>query len=365
MKLVCTKENMEKGVGVVSRVIGKNSSLPVLSHVLLETDNGRLKVSATNLEVGAVCWIGCRVEEEGKVTAPAQLLQGVVSSFKDDQITLDVEERNVVLSGPTSHSEMGMLNVDDFPLIPPVDGTAVATLTCEQLHYMLSQVVNACADSESRPEISGVYIYRKDNTIAFVATDSYRLAEVSSSIQGPDFEFVLPLKTSLELMRLSSEVQGEVEIVVSDNQAFFSFPNFYLVSRIIDGQYPDYKQIIPDRATTVLTFEKASLAKAIKAVSLFADKKTNDIKLSYVASGGKFSLTAISSNVGEGKVEEVPKETTGGDQDIVVNYRYLLDGLSNITSPTVKLILNSSSEPAVLRPEDSDDYLYILMPIHL
>lgn len=366
MEVVCTKENLQKGLNVVSRLVGKTSSLPILSHLLLETDEGRLKISATNLELGAVCWVGCRIEEEGRVTVPAQLFAGVVAGIAGDQVTLHQSLKKLVVHGGSSNSEMGVLDADDFPLIPKAQESPSLTISASVLANGLSHVINACAQSETRPEISGVYIAKKGDSVVFAATDSYRLAEYSMKLEGDDFSIILPAVSAVEVMRLAGDSHADVEIVLSQNQIFFRFQSFYLVSRLIEGTYPDYVQIIPKSSSTRCVIERTELVKAVKAVALFADKTTNDLRLFCSPADSLCTLSATSSEKGRGESRVSPQSMSGEEQEIVVNHKYLLDGLSNISTQRVVIELSSSEEPAVLRPDDENlGYLYILMPIHI
>lgn len=364
MKIVCTRNNLSKGLNAISRIVGKNTSLPILGYVLLETDGGRLKLSVTNLELGAVCWVGCHVEKEGKIAVPAHLFQGVISSLLSDKVELDGTGEVFIVSDQSSRSEICILGAEDFPLIPRISGDSLATFASTQLHEALSRVVNACAQSESRPEISGVYVCRREKEVVFAATDSYRLAEASFHSSGDHFSFILPFNAAAEVVRLSSEMAGDAEVFLSENQVFFKFHSFYIVSRLIDGQYPDYMQIVPKGASTKATVRKDDVVRAVKSVALFADRKTNDIRFVCKEKGPICEISAVSSESGKGNTKIVPIAYEGNDQEIVINYRYFLDGLANIRTENVVLELSSGTEPFVLRPEDIKNYFYILMPIN-
>lgn len=364
MNIICTKDNLQKGINAVSRLVGKNVSLPILGHLLLETDNGRLKISGTNLELGAICWIGCQVKKEGKTTAAAHLLQGVVSGLSSNNVTLDATGEMLQIHDDSSRSELCILNSEDFPLIPRITGESLTTISSDQLNKALSRVVNACAQTESRPEISGVYIARREKEVVFAATDSYRLAEASFTSAGDSFSFILPQHTASELVRLSSEFPSDIEVFLSENQVFFKFHSFYLVSRLIDGQYPDYIQIVPKQFSAMMIVRRDDAIRSVKSAALFADRKTNDISVTCDPKKSQCVVFAVSSDSGKGKATIPALSAEGDEKEIIVNYRYMLDGLSNIPTENVIFELNSGTEPMLMRPEGTMNYYYILMPIN-
>lgn len=375
MKLSCTQTNFCKALNITEKAISKTSVLPILANILLETDKGRLKLSATDLEIGIIHWIGAQVQEQGSITVPAHLLSSFVHSLPDKKINLSVRHNALNIKCESSKANIKGLGAKDFPLIPKIEEKPLTVLSIPALYRAFSQVVPAVAVSQTRPEISGVLMVFGDKEVKIVATDSYRLAEKriqnynKKKISQP-VSFIVPSKTVYELIRIFSEQEGEVEVVLAENQVLFRLDNLHLVSRLIEGQYPDYEQIIPKTSKTRALAATNQLLTAIKSASLFADR-TDEIKLSFKSSG-RNAILRVKAESGEkgSNVSEVKIKLDGTSNIITFNYRYLLDGLQNILTDFVEFQVNDDKTPAILkpfaepnkRPKDKD-YLYLIMPI--
>lgn len=373
MKLSCTQINFNKGLNIAEKVVSKISTLPILGNVLLETDKGRLKLSATDLEIGIIYWLGAQIQTQGSITVPARLLSGFVNSLPNKKINISSRGTNLNLKCESFKANIKGLNAKDFPIIPKIKEKPLVSLPVPLLCRAFSQVTPAVAVSQTRPEISGVLIRFDNQEVRIAATDSYRLAE--KKIQNKNkidqlISIIVPSRTIYELIRVLNEQEGEVEIVLGDNQVLFRFGDIHLVSRLIEGQYPDYEQIIPKKSKTQALILTSELLGAVKSASLFAGR-TDEIKLSFKKSNNSAFLEIKAESDEKGSnVSRVKIKLNGLPNEITFNYRYLLDGLHNILTDLVDLNINDDKAPALLkpftepgkRPKDKD-YLYLIMPI--
>lgn len=364
MKLICTKDNLKKGLFVVSRVVGVGNPLQVLNNILVKTDQGRIKLSSTNLEIGVNTWVGGKIEEEGSLTVPARLINEYINNLPTDKVVLTTKETTLNVESENYHTNIKGLSSEDFPLIPQVADEAYAKIDSTELKDALSETTYASAVNETQPEISGIYMAFEGDKLRIAATDRYRLAErtavLKEAVASPK-DVIVPSRTINELYKILSTSKGEVGIYFSESQVLFKFDETEIISRLIDGQYPDYRAIIPKEFKTSAQVSKDDLMHAIKATALFAPD-TNNIHLEISSTGIKVS--ASSAAAGENQ-STVPAKVAGPDNSAVFNFRYLLDCLNNLSEQNVILKMISDASPAMLIPEKRDNYLYIVMPIKI
>lgn len=364
MKLVCTKDNLKKGLYVVSRVVGVGNPLQVLNNILVKTDQGRIKLSSTNLEIGVNTWVGGKIEEEGSLTVPARLINEYINNLPTDKVVLTTKETTLNVESENYHTNIKGLSSEDFPLIPQVADEPFAKIEAGELKDVLSETIWAAASNETQPEISGIFMAFEGSKLRVAATDRYRLAERTAplleSISGSK-DVIVPARTINELYKILSSGKGEVGVYFSESQVLFKFDETEIISRLIDGAYPDYRAIIPKEFKTQGLVSRDELMHAIKATALFAPD-TNNIQLDVAADGIKIS--ASSAAAGENQVV-VKAKVTGPENGAVFNFRYLLDCLNNLSEPNVTLKMISDASPAMIVPEKRDNYLYIVMPIKI
>jgi len=373
MKLTCIQENLNFGLQSTGHLVNKNVNLPILNNVLVEATNGGLKLSSTNLEIGISCQVRCKVEVEGSFTVDAKLLSDYVNLLPNEQINIDLEKgNNLKISCRNSNTKIKGIVADDFPVIPVIEKTNAFKIKIKDFKKALAQVIFAVSVSETRPEISGVLMsFNKleKNKLFMVGTDSYRLTEKNIPVEsnGEEKEVIVPMKTLQETLRIlnglkdQSGTEEDLEIYLSENQILFTCGGVELISRLIEGQFPDYKQIIPTETKTKAVIATSELTKAIKTVALFSKTGIFDINLNFDPSKG-MTMQATNTQVGESKSDlEVAYE--GEANETVLNYRYILDGLSNITADEVELSLVDSNIPFIMKPKGDDSYTYIIMPI--
>lgn len=367
VRLSLTQENLSRALGSVGRVVSTRTSLPVLSNVLLVTDGNRLRLSATNLEIGINYWIGSKVDDQGSLTVPARLFAEFVSSLPHGNIELTATDNVLTVKSPHYESKINGISAEEFPLIPTVTTDAVLILEASVLKDALSQVVVAASADEARPVLAGIYLYTEDQTLYLVATDSYRLAEKQIKIEGDlkEFKALVPARTMQELIRLLGDATGQVEIYLDENQVMFRVSDIELVSRLIEGQFPNYRQIIPSSAETSFDIDTSEFARITKVASLFARESAGSIKLEIKAEG-EVSIMSNDSEVG-GNTSSADCDVAGDDGEISLNARYLTDALSVMKSAQVTFAISGKLNPCVLSPAGEgagdDDYIHIVMPL--
>jgi DNA polymerase-3 subunit beta len=385
MKLTCTQENLKRGLNIVSHISSKNTSLPILSNVMIRAEKGILNLITTNLEMGIKCQVRAKIFKDGSYTANSKLLADFIGLLPNEKI--DMELKDDVLEVWTENQETKMKgdSAEEFPLIPQVEKKTAYVCKIEDLLKAFTQVLFAVSVSETRPEISGVYFNFNNKELTVAATDSYRLAEKKIKLQSEakeEKEVIIPARTIQELFRILSSISGlgvdeenpgdldKIEIYFEENQVLFVFNGVELVSRIIEGQYPNYKQIIPTNYKTKAVVNIAEYVKAVKTASLFSRSGIYDVNIEL--KDGKLTVSSTNNQLGESK-SKVGGKIEGDDNKVVINFRYLLDGLQNIDSTDVIFEMTDAANPCVLKPAESldekneaiaaQDYLYIIMPI--
>lgn len=373
MKLISVQENLKKGLSIVSHGTGKNINLPILNNILIKAHKNSIELISTNLEIGIIHKLRGKVEEEGEFTVDAKIITDYVNFLPSENVEIEEMDGELKIECENYKTKIKGESAKEFPLIPTVDQNNYYSCGVSDLKKALNNVAFAVSNSENRIELSGVMFEFTDNRLIVVATDSYRLAERSIDIKSnSDFvnqKLIVPSRTVQELLRILSsynnedlafEQDGAVRISISDNQILFTIDSVELVSRLINGQYPDYKQIIPDKSKTEVIANKTELLRAVKAAAIFSKTGINDVNLEF--KNNKIIISASSGHSGESRVD-VDAELTGIDNEVAINYRYLVDGLNNIDSDKVKMKIVSSNTPCILTSEKEDNYLYVVMPI--
>ncbi|OGN08001.1 MAG: DNA polymerase III subunit beta [Candidatus Yanofskybacteria bacterium RIFCSPHIGHO2_02_FULL_39_10] len=361
MKITINQKNLLKALTTTERIVSRNPSLPILNNILLKTENGRLKVAATNLEIGINYYIGAKINETGEIAVPARIFSDFISNLGEDKITLVT--KNNVLSLSTSKYKTQILGLDpkDFPIIPKIKGDNFSVIPSKILKNSLTAVFDSVAVSETRPELSGVYMSFSSNQVVFAATDSFRLTEKINELKHKEKNsLIIPRNTVTELIRLASDIQDDIAIKLGDNQVAFVTNDIEIVSRIIDGSYPDYKKVIPDKFISKTLVKKDELEKNVRLAGLFSSSIA-DIKLS--CNEKNISLTAKNSDKGDIQVS-IEAVLKNEPFDISINHHYLLDGLKIIPTEHVIIEYTGHGSPLVLRPEQvNKDLVYLIMPL--
>ena len=375
MKVSCLQENLAKGLSIVGRAVATRSTLPVLSNVMLATDGARLKLSATNLEIGIVCWIGAKVEEDGSITVPARLLTDFVNSLPPERIDMELTVRTQTLNLKCARFEANIKGIDaqEFPLIPTAGEDSKISLDPSMLRQMIDQVVFAAATDESRPILTGVLARFQGEQLTLAAADGFRLSVRTTHLPEPVSEpvtVIVPARALAELSRISAEQEQPIEITITParNQALFHMANVDLVSQLIEGNFPDYNQIIPKSYTTHTVVSTSDFLKAAKTANIFARDAANIVRVEIVPGGelapGRVTLTAASAEVGD-NVGEIDAVVEGEEIEIAFNAKYLIDVLSVVDAAQVALETTIASSPGVIKPVGSEDFTHVIMPMHI
>ena len=378
MKISCLQENLSRGLAVVGRAVATRATLPVTQNVLLSVDQSMLKLSATNLEVAITTWTGAMVEEEGSITVPARLLSEFVSSLPNDRIDMELQPGTGVLQLTCARSQAHIHGTDasEFPPIPTVDEAVAAQVDPVALKAAINKVAFAAATEESRPVLTGVEMKLEGNNFNLAAADGFRLAVHKGGLVQPvesEIKVIVPARTLNELNRLLADQEEPVEIMMSPakGQVMFrvkSGETVEVVSQLLQGSFPNYDQLIPDRHDTRAVIDLPELLRAVRTASIFARDGSNIIRLQLVpgnggGNAGKVIVSARSEEVGDNE-DEVDAEGIEGDEGkIAFNSRYLLDVLSVLEKGKVALETTTSSSPGVFKPTESDDYIHVVMPM--
>jgi len=364
MKLECKISEIKDSISQVERITGKNLTLPILSHVLLIASGKSLKLRATNLSLGIEIEIPAKVEKEGMLAVSGAVLNGIFSNvFQNENVHLEGTDGNLLIKTKKSRIKLKGQPHDDFPTIPKVTGT-IFEIESKKLTDGIKSVYYSSSVSDIKPEISSVFIYTNEENLVFVSTDSFRLAEKKIKMKGLEeiSGILIPYKNISEILRIFGELQGLIKISFNKNQISLSSENIYLTSRIIDGVFPDYRQIIPKEVKTDATLLKQDLLNALKLSNIFSDK-FNQVNLKIAPKEKMFELTSSSNDIGENKTD-VDAAMTGEEVQIGFNYKYFLDCFQSIATDSLSIKLSGATRPIVISPVGDTSFIYLIMPMN-
>lgn len=372
MKLTCTRENLSQTLSLVGGVAGKNINLPILSNILIRVDNQKTEIISTNLEVAIVATLRSKVDEPGSFTVPARTLTDFVNLLSGVNVEMELQGSELVVTCDRSTTKIKGSPADDFPVVPALSEGSGYLVSADELKTGLSQVVSALARNDIRPELSGVFCgfnVGENKGLVLAATDSYRLAEKKIKLNQGDDEIkaIIPGRTAQEIIHILSLAVSEgnetgARILLNNNQITLNYSNIQLVSRLVDGQYPDYTQIIPKSFTTTATFSTSQVSKEIKAAALFTTTGVNAVSFSLEKESGVVVIASTSTQTGEYK-SQLEAEILGESNNILLNHRYLQDGLGNIKTPNTTFKMVNADSPCLFAPQGDESFLYIVMPI--
>jgi len=373
MKISVTRENLHQGLSIASHLTTKNVNLPILQNVLVKAEGGAIKFTTTNLEVAVNCTVRGKVDEPGEYTIPSKLFYDYVSLLPNETVSMETDGESMHVVCGSHKTRMNGLPSSEFPLVPGVAAARSFKIPVEDFKKALSRVLFAAATNESRPELTGACLkFTKGDgeaRLVLAATDSYRLSEVVIPLVSEvtdEYRVIVPSRTLAEVNRILSVFKDEVDspsyvvMSASDNQIVFSYGSVELISRMIEGVYPDYTQIIPRQFRTEAVIDREDFIRAVKAASLFSRAGLFDVTLSLDA--GKLSVRATDASRGENTVQ-CAADLTGGPNTVTLNYRYLLDGLGSMDAEKVLFQMIDAGNPCVVTPHGTPGFLYIVMPI--
>ena len=371
MKITILKEKLKEGINFVEKISQKTFTLPILQNTLFKTEKNFLKLSTTNLESGTTWWNLVKVEEEGQICIPTRFFSGFINSLPNKPINLEVKDLVLSLECENYKTKIKGFNPEEFPIIPSIKEGEVLSVDCFSFCQALNQVLDIPSSSLARPEISGIFLSFQSDLVKIVATDSFRLAERKIFLKtnlSKEYSLILPQGAAREIVSIFGDKEGELKIYFSPNQIWLEYmmvevshPQLQFTSRLIEGEYPNYQEIIPKKFETELTFPKEEFLNQIKTASLFSGK-ISEVRLKIDPKNGVVEILSQSPDLGEynsflkGKIE-------GKEVSISFNHRFLIDGISEIKTKELLLEITNEEGPAILKPTDLEDYLYVIMPI--
>ncbi|MFY9484483.1 MAG: DNA polymerase III subunit beta [Patescibacteria group bacterium] len=365
MKLSCTQANLLKGVATVSRITSPRPTLPVLANIYCGTEKGRLKLSATDLEIGVTTWIGAKIEEEGKITVPARMFYELVSNNSDETIDLALENTTVTIKSKHFDAHLKGIDASEFPLIPEVKKEVTLTIPALKFKEAIDEVVFAAATDETRPVLTGILIKADAKEMRFVATDSFRLAEkvIKLAKPGGSLQVIVPARPLQEVARLIEPSIDQVELAIAQNQIKITLGNTELVSRLLEGNFPDYEQIIPTKHNTSAIVSRTKLIEALRAAHIFARDGAGSVVMR-LKDPTSVTVEATAQELGS-NITTIETKRTGEPIEISFNIKFLIDGLNAMGAEQVELLFVDKSSPALVNPVGAGDYRYLVMPLKL
>lgn len=374
MKISLLQEGLAKGVGVVGRVVATKAQLPVLANILLSTDQGKLKLTATNLETGINLWLGGKIEEEGKISVPARIFSETINALPPGTVSLSTEEERLKIVCGKFKAEINGISAEEFPEVPTLKDQKekIETLVLDRkiLEEGVGQVAVAAATDESRPVFTGIKMELEENTLRLAATDGYRLSIKSiGKLKGikKKKEMVVPARALSELVRVLGAAETEAKEIIfaatsEEKQLILSFGEGEVVTRILEGEFPDFDKIVPKTHTTSVSLETEELFQAVKATAVFAKDSANIVKFKITESG--LVISANTPQVGGNEVE-VEGKVLGENAEVAFNSRYLIDVLNVIGAKELTLQVSGPLNPGVFIPAGETGFLHIIMPVRV
>ena len=371
MKIKILKENLKLALSACERITKKATSLPILNNILLKVKGNFLEITSTNLNTTLQWWILTKVEKEGVTTIPANFFLNFINLISDNKLEIESKNNNIFIISENQKNQIQGQNPDEFPIIPKIEKDISYELPTSFLKEGLEQVIEIPSPSQIRPEISGIYFSFKKGNLSIASTDSFRLGEKKIKIKEfeKDIDFIIPQEGAREILNILSQVEEEnFKCYPTSNQILFEFlsketsrPQINIISRLIEGEYPNYQDIIPKKTITKIQVKKEEFKNQIKKAGLFSGK-IMEVKLTSLPKEKKLKIFSQSPEIGENEAK-MPSIIEGEEVEVSFNYKFLIDGLNNLKSSEIILELSADDGPGILKPVGDDSYLYILMPV--
>jgi len=361
MKLKVTQENLSKALSMVARVANTRGTLPILGNVLLKIQDNRLSLTTTNLDIAIKSYLGAQIQTEGSVTVPARLFLDLVSGLPSGVIELEQNEQRLNINTDNYKSVINGTSSEDFPAMPGVSEGVSWSIPGAILKQGLQQVIFAASNDDSRPVLTGVLLHTVDGKLYAAATDSYRLAEKELMELEKEVKVLVPATALHDVMRIINDFSGDVKVTHDDQQIQFEAGDVELVARLIDGNYPDYRKLIPKSFSTRAVMSRTELISIVKVTNLFARESAGSVVLSVDEPSESIWVRAVASQLGENNVTAKVEATGSGS--ITLNSRFVIDGLQVIEGAKVQIGFNGKLEAITLSNPDEKNYLHIIMPL--
>ncbi|MBT9159094.1 MAG: DNA polymerase III subunit beta [Dehalococcoidia bacterium] len=370
MQISCLQENLSRGLGVVGRITTSRTTLPITTHVLISSDQSRLKLAATNLEIAISCWIGAQIEQEGAIAVPAGLLTDFVNSLPGERIDISVASGTMELKCARSEARISGQKADEFPPIPEIGEGITTRVDARPLRTAITQVVFAAATDDSRPVLTGGYAQFSGDKLTLAAADGFRLAVHNLTLAAPvaeEVSIIIPARSLRELDRLLKDQEDPVELTIDPQrkQILFRLKNVEIVSQLIQGTFPNYNQLIPQSYTTRAVVNVEEFLRATRSASIFARDGSGIVRLFMTRSAvepSRITISARAEEVGD-NLGEIEAVIEGDEAKIAFNSKYLMDVFSVMEDEQVVLEITNPSSPGVFRPMGDGDWIQVIMPM--
>ncbi|HEX5797560.1 MAG TPA: DNA polymerase III subunit beta [Candidatus Saccharimonadales bacterium] len=361
MKLQVTQENLSRALNNVARIATTRNTLPILANVLIKTVDNRVCIAATDLNIAITNYIGSKVSESGSITVPARLAQDFISSLPGGVIDIRLEDSKLHIKTDQHKSIINGMPAGDYPVMPKIKEGKSWKVPSKELKNALSQVVVAASNDDARPVLTGVNFYTTDGSLYLVATDSYRLAEKKLMPMKQEVNILVPASAVQDLLRLLDDREEEVKVTSDEQQILFQKGDVELVTRLIDGKFPDYRKLIPEKFNISATVSKEELANIVKVSSLFARETAGSVKINIDSKAKQIGINSIASQLGENSAGAAAK--TSGDGEITLNSRYIMDAVNALAGDEVFIGFNEKLEPFIVKDNKDDGYKHVIMPL--
>lgn len=371
MKVTVLQNKLKEGLIIAGKAISRSVTLPILRNILIKTEDNFFNISSTDLEIGIKWWILIKTNKKGEITVPYSVFSEFINLLPDKNIDLELKDNNLIVNCDNYKTQINGLMSDDFPIIPEVKKEKVININSKIFCEGLSQIIDIPSPSKMKPEISGILFLFSNKQLKIVATDSYRLTEkiinLKESVKD-NFSFIIPQKTAKEVINIFREEDGDIDIIINSNQILFEskmketdHPRVQLFSKLIEGDYPDYKSIIPLKYETKIVLDRDDFLNKIKAASVFSGR-VNEVNLDINSKKEEVIVKSENPDLGDYNAV-ISANIEGEDVKISFNYKFLIDGLNNIKSSQILLGFNGESNPGIIKPIGKEDFLYVVMPI--
>ena len=364
MELTVTQENFAKALSAVGRVASTKTQLPILSNILLRTDGNRLLVAATNLEIATTQYIGAKIVKPGAITVPARLITDFVSSLPKGTIELKIVGENIHIKSGKYQSIINGVIADDFPELPTINekNSVTYSINTEEFKQAVSQTIITTSSDATRPILTGVYWYSHEGWIYLAATDGYRLSERRLVETKSEIAAIIPMQTLQEVLRTITDDPETIDILFDETQVRFRINEAEVISRLIDGNFPDYRQLIPAKSDIVAIMDKTEFSRVTKIAGLFARESGGSVTVTVDSEKQSVSLHSIASELGENTSELDAKVT--GDGQTTLNSRYLTEALGVVDATTISFSFSGKLSPIIIKSTAKDtNYYHVIMPL--
>lgn len=363
MELSVTQENLSKALSGVGRVASSKAGLPILSNILLRTDGTRLLIAATNLEIASSYLIGAKIITPGAITIPARLASEFVASLPKGTVELKVTGNQLTISSGKYRSVINGIVADEFPELPTIDESSSVqySLSTPDFKQSVAQTIVTASSDSTRPVLTGVYWHSHEGNLYLVATDGYRLSERRLVATTSEVAAIIPATTLQEVLRTLTDDVSEVEVLFDETQVRFRVGDAEITSRLIDGNYPDYRQLIPRSSETKVIIHAGDFGRIVKIAGLFARDSGGSITLTADTEKQELAINSIASELGENTSSAGAEISSSGQ--ITLNYRYLSDALSAVDGQVVEFCFSGKLAPCIVKAKDEDNYQHIIMPL--